>query len=112
MRIGKEKIDGGRLRDHSFTVGFWRRLRCGALTLQSRTHQYGHAPKVSSVEARGVKILQQQLRGWWMRAHPSFSSHFVIKKKKVKNISLHLGRKLRSVAVSGLVSAASIRNPK
>jgi len=62
--MGKEKNDGGHLRDHSFTMGSWRRLRGEALTLPSRTHQYGRVPKVSSVEARDVKILQQQLKGW------------------------------------------------
>lgn len=51
VHMGKEKNDGGHLRDHSFTIGSWRRLRCEALTLPRRTHQYGYVPKVSSVEA-------------------------------------------------------------
>lgn len=84
VHMGKEKNDGGHLRDHSFTSGSWRRLRCEALTLPRRTHRYGYVPKVSSVEAWEVKILQQQLKGWRTHAHPSFSSHFVIKKSKIQ----------------------------
>lgn len=65
---------------HLFIVGLWRRLRCEPLALQSRTYQYGHVPKVSSADARDVKILQQQLKEKEIHTHPSFPSGFVILK--------------------------------
>lgn len=63
-----------------FIVGLWRRLRCEPLTLQSRTYQYGHVPKVSSVDAGDVQILRQQLKEKGIHTHPSFPSCFVILK--------------------------------
>lgn len=69
---------GDCLLDHLFIVGLLKRLRCEPLTLQSRTYQYGHVPKVSSVDARDVKNLQQPLKEKEIHTHPSFPSCFVI----------------------------------
>ena len=67
----------------------WRMLRCGVQTFQSRTYRYGPVPKLSSVDARAVKILQQQLKEWEIHELPSFHSCLVIflKNQKFKFIS-------------------------